>query len=111
MTFKSSKALASHQARSHHKARLTGCYVKDGNCPFYGAFFHTRRRAMHHVDFGSKACKIRLLSSPGLPELTEDEIARARQQDRPDYAKARGVWRNASPPAFPPLRGWTRPKQ
>ena len=54
-------------------------YVKDGNCPFCGAFFHTRRRAMHHVDFGSKACKARLLSSPGLPELTEDEIALARQ--------------------------------
>ena len=34
---------------------------------------------MHHVDLGSKACKARLLSSPGLPELTEDEIALARQ--------------------------------
>ena len=80
---------------------------------FCGAFFHTRRRAMHHVDCGSKACKIRLLSSPGLPELTEDEIAGARQQDRLDYAatKARGVWRNAGPPACPPLGGWTRPKQ
>ena len=63
--------------------------------------------------FGSKACKIRLLSSPGLPELTEDEIALARQQDRLDYAatKARGVWRNAGPPACPLSGGWTRPKQ
>ena len=39
MTFKSSKALASQQARSHHKERLSGRYVKDGNCPFCGAFF------------------------------------------------------------------------
>ena len=94
MTFKTSKTLASHQARSHHEERLSGRYVKDGNCPLSGAFFHTRRRAMHHVDFGSKACEIPLLSSPGLPELTEDEIALARQQDRLDYAatKARGVW-------------------
>ena len=69
MTYKSSKALASHRARSHHKERLSGRYVKDGNCPFCGAFFHTRRRAPHHVDFGSKNCKTRLLSSPGLPEL------------------------------------------
>ena len=113
VAFKSSKALASHQARSHHKERLSGRYVKDGNCPFCGAFFHTRRRAMHHVDFGCKACKIQLLSSLGLPELTEDEIALARQQDRLDYAatKARSVWRNAGPPACPPLGGWTRPKQ
>ena len=66
MTFKTSKALASHPARSHQKERLSGRYVKDGNCPFCGAFFHTR--AMHHVDFGSKACKARLLSTPGLPE-------------------------------------------
>ena len=56
MTFKTSKALASHQARSHQKERLSGRYVKDGNCSFCGAFFRTRRRAMHHVDFGSKAC-------------------------------------------------------
>ena len=39
---------------------------------------------IHHVDLGSKACKARLLSSPGLPELTDDEIALARQQDRLD---------------------------
>ena len=102
-------AFASHQARSHHKERLSGRYVKDGNCPFCGAFFHTRVRAMHHVDFCSKTCKARLLSSPGLPELTEEAIALARQQDRLDYAaaKARGVWRNAGPPACPPLGGWT----
>ena len=37
MTFKTSKALASHQARSHQKERLSGRYVKDGNCPFCGA--------------------------------------------------------------------------
>ena len=51
MTFKTSKALASHQARNHQKERLSGRYVKDGNCPFRGAFFHTRRRAMHHLRF------------------------------------------------------------
>ena len=55
----------------------------------------------------SKKLKIRLLSSPGLPELTEDEIALARQQEA---TKARGVWRNAGPPACPPSGGWTRPK-
>ena len=77
MTFKTSKALASQQVRSHQKERLSGRYVKDGNCPLCGALFHTRRRAMHHVDFGSKACEARLLSSPDLPELTEDEIALA----------------------------------
>ena len=67
---------------------------------------------MHHVDFGSKTCKIRLLSSLGLPELTDEEIAMGRQQDRLDYAgtKAQGVWRNAGPPACPPSGGWTRPK-
>ena len=67
---------------------------------------------MHHVYFGSKACKIRLLSSLGLPELTEDEIALARQQDRLDHAatEARSVWRNAGPPACPPLGGWTGTK-
>ena len=81
MTYKSSKALASHQARSHHKERLSGRYVKDGACPFCA-----RRRAMHHVDFGSKTCKARLLSSPGLRELTEEEVALALQQDRLDYA-------------------------
>ena len=54
VTFKTSNSLASHQARSHQKERLSGRYVKDGNCPFCGAFFHTRVRAMHHVDFGSK---------------------------------------------------------
>ena len=112
MTFKTSKALACHQARSHQKERVSGRYVRDGNCPFCGAFFHTRVRAMHHVDFGSKTCKARLLSSPGLPELTEEEIALARQQDRLDYAsaRARGVWRNTGPPACPPPGGWTRPK-
>ena len=105
MTFKTSNSLASHQAKIHQKERLSGPYVKDGNCPFCGALFHTRGSAMHHVDFGSKAYKARLLSSLGLPELTEDEIALARQQDRLDYAaaKARGVWRNAGPPANPPL--------
>ena len=113
MTYKSSKALTSHRARSHHKERLSGRYVKDGNCPFCGAFFHPRRRAMNHVDFGSKTCKTRLLSSPGLPELTEEEIALARQQDRFDHAvtKAQGVRRNVGPPACPPSGGWTRPKQ
>ena len=55
MTFKTSKALASHEATSHQKERLSGRYVKDGNCPFGGAFFHTRLRAMHHVVFGSNA--------------------------------------------------------
>ena len=100
MTYKSSKALASHRARSYHKERLSGRYVKDGSCPFCGAFCHTRRRAMHHVDLGSTTCKSRLLSSLGLPELTEEEIALARHQDRLDYAasKAQGVWRNAGPP-------------
>ena len=101
MTFKTSKAWPAIRPGAI-KRSLSGRYVKDGNCPFCGALFHTRLRAMHHVVFGSKACKARLLSSPGLPELTEDEIASARQQDRLDYAaaKARGVWRNAGPPVL-----------
>ena len=57
----------------------------------------------------SSFCKARLLSSPGLPELTGDEIALARQ------ARLRGCQGsrcscNAGPPACPPLGGWTRPK-
>ena len=113
MTFKTSKTLASHQSgQEPSKGTFEWPLCQRRHLSLCGAFFHTRRRAMHHVDFGSNACKARLLSSPGLPELTEDEIALARQQDRLDYAaaKARGAWRNAGPPACPPLGGWTRPR-
>ena len=79
--------------------------------PFDGAFL-PHSCACHAPFLAAKLAKLRLLSSPGLPELTEEEIALARQQDRLDYAacKARGVWRNAGLPACPPLGGWTRPK-
>ena len=103
MTFKTSKALASHQARSHQKERLSGRYVKDGNCSFCGAFFHTRVRAMHHVDFGSKTCKARLLSSPGLPG-DDNKTGVITRLPRLVVFGATG------PPACPPLEGWTRPK-
>ena len=107
MTFKTSKALASHQARNHQKERLSGRYVKDGNCPFLRCVLPHSFACHAPCRFWQQNLKARLLSSPGLPELTEDEIALARQQDRLDYAavKARGVWRNAGPPACAPLGG------
>ena len=108
-TYKSSKALASHQARSHHKERLSGQLQQ---LSFLWCLLCSQACHVIMLISGSKTCKARLLSSPDLSELTEEEVALARQRDRLDYAftKAQGVWNNAGPPACPPAGGWTRPK-
>ena len=111
--FKSSKALHAHQAKVHGTERPSSKFVRDGRCPFCGANFVTRRRAMHHVEYGARRCREALAASQHLPGLASDELAAARATDRRDYqaAKEQGVWRNAGPPATPPAGGWRRPRQ
>merc|ERR1711957_181459 len=78
-------------------------YVKDGWCPACGTFFHTRLRALAHLQRCNRKCREKELAGE-CPEITEEERveADAAEQAWRVHVRETGVSLLAGPPCVRP---------
>ena len=62
-------------------------FVLDSRCPACGTDFHTRPRALHHLQYDSKRCRA-MMHEGALHRFSEQRVFQA---DRIDAAAARGA--------------------
>jgi len=95
------QALCLHR-RTRHGARRDGHrYVIDGFCPACRGYYHSRLRALEHLERGSSRCRA-MLDEGSLPEFDEAALEAADQVDRESRraARAAGLHEQAGPPAL-----------
>ena len=98
----SAKALASHMMARHGHRRWVRFFVADGRCPACGGDFHTRLRAMHHVQHSSKKCSA-AVASGCVPPMPLGEVERLDALDSAARSAARRSGRSHLQ-AFVPAR-------
>ena len=78
---KGPQGLAAHSRRKHGRKMTARSFCIGSVCPACGVDYHTRPRALHHLQFSSKACRAAMLAGE-LPECSAEEISAADLRDR-----------------------------
>ena len=96
------KGLAAHQRRAHGLRMQARYYVLGTKCPCCGVDFHTRPRALHHLQYDSKHCRAKMHEG-SLPRFPDKQVHETDRQDAAAVrgAVARGETRTRA--LFPPL--------